>query len=185
MFRWQLRHVMKTMFQTLKAAACKTYGDGMEVLMACSHELSPSCPAFSTTTCASARRRGRRGEGDASLPQDVEPTQVPQRRGRAHPEAKTRPRAHRRSRRTRRVSHYWARAPTPPSSSATASLFEPCEITPRSWPARASRCRCPSAPSAAGLPRRDPGVGEDGVAVDKRLLIKGHVTTNHEAIDAS
>ena len=27
-------------------------------------------------------------------------------------------------------------------------------------------------------------IGEDGVAVDSRLLMKGHVTMNHEALDA-
>ena len=35
MFRWQLRHVMKTMYVTLrKAAAEATYGDGMQILVA-------------------------------------------------------------------------------------------------------------------------------------------------------
>ena len=35
MFRWQLRHVMKTMYGTLrKAAAEATYGDGMQILVA-------------------------------------------------------------------------------------------------------------------------------------------------------
>lgn len=191
MFRWQLRHVMKTMFQTLKkAAACKTYGDGMEVLMAeYGHELLTLVPSIQYHYM---RIREEGGDDEVKVMRLFRKMwnrrkflnavdELIRKRRRVHALTAVRDEL------VEFLTPLGARTYANKLISngvtvRTVRDYTTLELVSSGLPVVLAKR---AFKAARDLPDVDPeDVGEDGVAVDKRLLIKGHVTMNHEAIDA-
>lgn len=191
MFRWQLRHVMKTMFQTLKrAAACKTYGDGMEVLMAeYGHELLTLVPSIQYHYM---RIREEGGDDEVKVMRLFRKMWNRRKFLNAVDELI---RKRRRANALTTVRDELLEFLTPLGARTYANKlisngvtvrtvreYTTLELVSSGLPVMLAKR---AFKAARDLPDVDPEViGEDGVAVDSRLLMKGHVTMNHEALDA-